>query len=176
MFERFSKEARTVVVRSREIAAGEQGDVEARHLLLAMIEDQASAPARALMTVGVGPAALRAELGGDDLDDEALAALGIDAAVVRDRMTSTFGPDAFTRRRHGAKRTSFARDAKRMLELALREAMGLGDRELGSRHLLLAVLRLDGSPTQRALARALGSVGADAPTLRTVLAGHREAS
>ena len=73
-----------------------------------------------------------------------------------------------TRRRRG-NHVSFAPEAKKALELALREAIDLGDREIGDTHVLLGLLR-EGSSD-----RLLRAVGADPAALREALtpAGSR---
>ena len=153
MFERFTQEAREVVVlaheEARELGAEAIGT---EHLLLALARDRGAA-AGVLDGLGLGHAALRAELArdGDGLDAAALAAIGIDLDEVRRRVEAAFGAGALARRRRG--RPPFAPKAKQALELALREALALGDRGIGSEHVLLGVLRDPGRPVSRALER-----------------------
>ena len=67
------------------------------------------------------------------------------------RVEAAFGPDALHGRRRG--RTRFAPKAKKTLELALREALLLGDREIGAEHVLLGLMRDPGARVGALLAR-----------------------
>lgn len=112
-----------------------------------------------------------------DLDADALAALGIDLDAIRARADEVFGPGSLDvptpseRRRARAVRGRLTPDAKKVLELALREAVRLHDREITSAHLLLGVLRDTGSPACRTLVAA----GADLDTLRGAAEAARAA-
>ncbi|WP_344006807.1 Clp protease N-terminal domain-containing protein, partial [Isoptericola halotolerans] len=134
-----------------------------------------------LRDVGLDPdavaAATRRELTTGDLDAAALAAVGIDLAAVREQTDATFGRGALDRAgRRGRKgHLPFAPDAKKALELALREALRLGDKTIGSGHVLLGVVRAD-CPGGRALERALDAGGTDVVSLRTAVEDHRRAA
>ena len=111
MFERFTDGARHVVVQAQHEARRlGHSYIGCEHLLLAATE--AAEPAAAVLRdrgitperveaeivriIGRGPAAGPADpLGG--LDREALAAIGIDLDVVRDKIEAAFGPDALAR-------------------------------------------------------------------------------
>ena len=175
MFERFSREARDVVVLAQE-SAQEVGSrsVEARHLLLCLV--QSKGPARSsLETVGLDVTAfaerLRAEVSQGSLDAGALASVGIDLDAVRERADAVFGAGALDRadRRWRSGRPSFSPDAKKMLELALREAIRLHANRIDSAMLLLGVLRSSGSPAEASLRTALGECGSSVADLRAVL-------
>jgi ATP-dependent Clp protease ATP-binding subunit ClpA len=151
MFERFTKEARAVVLVAQEEAAALDADRIGRgHLLLGLAAEQGAA-ARVLEPLGLGHAALRAELArsGGALDAQALASIGIDLEEVRRRVEESFGPGALGGARRGRRR--FSPGAKKALELALREALALGDRHIGSEHILLGVIRDPGEPLGRVL-------------------------
>jgi ATP-dependent Clp protease ATP-binding subunit ClpA len=153
MFERFTKEARGVVLLAQEEATALEADrVGAEHLLLGLAAEQGTA-ARVLDPLGLGHAALRAELerSGDGLDADALASIGIDLDEVRRRVEESFGPGALGGHRKG--RRPFSPGAKKALELSLREAIALGDRHIGSEHLLLGVVRDPGEPVAGLLRR-----------------------
>jgi Clp amino terminal domain, pathogenicity island component len=111
MFERFTGGARQVVVRAQEEARRlGHSYIGGEHLLLAAAaaEDPAGV---VLRDHGVTPERVAAEIvrvtgrgpgvaPGDPLrgvDREALAAIGIDLDVVRDRIEAAFGPDALAR-------------------------------------------------------------------------------
>ena len=153
MFERFTKEARAVVVLAQDEATALEADrVGAEHLLLGLAGEQGAA-ARVLDPMGLGHAALRAELEGaaDGLDADALASIGIDLDEVRRRVEESFGPGALGGHRKG--RRPFSPEAKKALELALREALALGDRHIGSEHILLGVMRDPHEPVAGLLRR-----------------------
>ncbi|GMA22609.1 hypothetical protein GCM10025864_03680 [Luteimicrobium album] len=78
-----------------------------------------------------------------------------------------FGPGALdvptlgeARRPGRVRRARFTPDAKKSLELALREAVRLHDRQITSAHLLLGLLRDPSSPAARTLAAAGADLGA----------------
>ncbi|MBO0608565.1 Clp protease N-terminal domain-containing protein [Myceligenerans salitolerans] len=154
MFERFTREARAVVTDAQIVARGLYSPtIDTRHVVVALAEAGGPA-ARALASAG--------------LDRAALASLGIDLDAVRDSTDATFGEGAFdtAARRRGPKgHIPFTRDAKKSLELALREAVRLRSKDIADTHLLLGVLRDDHAPG----ARALRDAGTDVPTLRAAL-------
>ncbi|MFV0533461.1 MAG: Clp protease N-terminal domain-containing protein [Cumulibacter sp.] len=76
----------------------------------------------------------------DGLDADALSDLGIDLDAVRERVEAHFGPGALERG-HRKAHLPFSKAAKKSLELALREAIRLGEKAINDRHLLLGVLR-----------------------------------
>jgi ATP-dependent Clp protease ATP-binding subunit ClpA len=110
-------------------------------------------------------------------DAEALRNLGIDLDAVRRRAEELFGPGAldrpfdeapdrwWRRRRSGRRctggephaggvRLRFSAEAKKALELALREAIRMDSREIRLEHVLLGLVRADGAATR--LIRGLG--------------------
>jgi ATP-dependent Clp protease ATP-binding subunit ClpA len=66
-------------------------------------------------------------------------------------MRESFGADAVRRpvRRRG--RTRISGGVKKSLQLALREALWLGSRSIGTEHLLLGLLRCDDADVRRLL-------------------------
>jgi len=115
--------------------------------------------------------------GEPELDAAALASLGIDLDAIRARADEVFGPGALDTpvvtegRRGRSRRPRFSPDAKKTLELALREAVRLHDRQITSAHLLLGVLRDPASPA----ARTLVAAGADLAALRASAESTRDA-
>ncbi len=169
MFERFTKEARTVVVLAQDEAGALEADrIGTEHLLLGLAAEQGAA-ARVLEPLGLGHAALRAELerSGGGLDRDALASIGIDLDEVRRRVEESFGPGALGGYRKG--RRPFSPGAKKALELALREALALGDRHIGSEHILLGVMRDPGE----VVAYLLGRRGVTTDGVRTAVMAAR---
>ena len=136
MFERFTKEARAVVVAAEsEAALMRAPEVAPEHLLLGL--------GALLPEVGIDAEALRRDIvRSDGLDADALATLGIDLDEVRRQAEQTFGEGALGRAR-AAGRPRFGRAVKKTLELTLREAVARGDRSLGPQHILLALTRDD---------------------------------
>lgn len=178
MFERFTEEARSAVYAAQEVARGANDDhIDALHLLLAVSQAPDGAAGQALAAVGTSSEVLRraaAAARPDGLDAEALAALGIDLDAVRAAANQTFGPGALSKGRGGlGGHLPFSREAKKALEVALREAVRLGDRHIDSGHLLLAILRLQDTAASRALSRGLAQAGSDEDALRAALEGQR---
>ena len=152
MFERFTEEAREVVVRAQHEADTLGHDyLGTEHLLLGLASDDGAAGA-ALRSLGVSSDELRARAlpRPAKRDADALATIGIDLDEVRSRVEEAFGPGALERTRAGRRRFCRARPfgpfAKRTLELSLREALSRGDRYIGSEHVLLGLLRAGKGP------------------------------
>jgi ATP-dependent Clp protease ATP-binding subunit ClpA len=79
-------------------------------------------------------------------DADALRSVGIDLDEVRRTVEEAFGPGALEgstsgRRGLGAGYIPFTAESKKALELALREAIHLGHRSIGTEHLLLGLVR-----------------------------------
>jgi ATP-dependent Clp protease ATP-binding subunit ClpA len=119
MFERFTDRARRAIVVAQERARDLQHPhIAPGHLLLALSEEESGIAATALRDAGVDAERLRTEVA---------------ASVTSDAATSN------------ADRLPFSRDAKKCLELALREALQLGHGYIGTEHLLLGAVRLGGT-------------------------------
>jgi ATP-dependent Clp protease ATP-binding subunit ClpA len=172
MFERFTAEARQVVVLAQE-EARDAGDpcIDATHLLLGIAG--VPGPGRdVLESLDVPATTLRRtmrQIGDPDaepLDGAALAALGIDLGKVRQAAEAAFGAGALDARtrRWGRRRPSghlpFTAHAKKALELSLRAATRRGDHALGTRHLLIGVLAAE-ERRATAVLRRLGVEPAD---------------
>jgi ATP-dependent Clp protease ATP-binding subunit ClpA len=169
MFERFTADARAVVVAAQaEARALRHGVIGTEHLLLGMLAERDGPAAALLAGWGLDADAVRAEVerragaGEPGIDADALAAIGIDLDEVRDRVERTFGPGALGRRRRARRRglgatagtLPFSAHARKALELALREALALGDRHIGAEHVLLGLVRSGG--VAEAILRARG--------------------
>ncbi|MCA5892566.1 hypothetical protein LEP48_04255 [Isoptericola sp. NEAU-Y5] len=177
MFERFTKEARAAVVDAQLVARElRSARIDSRHLLIALVGSPGPASS-ALRDVGLDPDALvvaaRRDISqGEPLDAEALAAVGVDLDEIRRRTDEVFGAGALDRagapeHRRG-KHIPFTADAKKTLELALRESVRLKDRGIHGGHLLLGLVRAD-CPGGRVLETALLAAGTDVPGLRTAV-------
>ncbi|HEY1650477.1 MAG TPA: Clp protease N-terminal domain-containing protein [Acidimicrobiales bacterium] len=117
MFERFTDRARRVLVVAQE-EARDFGHpfIRPEHIGLGLLQNDGAA-ARALADLGVTYAATR---------DRVLAAFPAGAALAGERLP-------------------FTPEAKKVLELSLREALQLGHNYIGTEHLLLGLLRKDES-------------------------------
>jgi ATP-dependent Clp protease ATP-binding subunit ClpA len=180
MFERFGADARAAVVEAQTIArAAGSRSIDSRHVLLALIQETGPASA-GLRAAGIDAEALAGRLRGSilagGLDAEALASLGIDLDAVRARADAVFGAGALDRasRKALSGHIPFTSDAKKSLELALREALRLGASTINGGHLLLGILRTTSSPAAIELSRAMVAVGSDISALRSALE-HPEA-
>ncbi|MDP2712517.1 MAG: Clp protease N-terminal domain-containing protein [Solirubrobacteraceae bacterium] len=140
MFERFTREARQVVVGARRAArrlGAEQ--VESEHLLLALAESDTAA-ARALVELGLDDQVIAEAIEADLV--AMLDVVGVPASVVG-------AVPALPR----ADQPGYSVHAKQALEHALREAVARGDRRLGAEHILLGTLRPPSPTLARLLAR-----------------------
>jgi ATP-dependent Clp protease ATP-binding subunit ClpA len=157
VFERFTDEARQVVVHAQEEArAAGAAEVGPVHLLLGVAE--AGGPGgRVLADAGATGARLREQVAAAGaLDADALAALGIDLERVREAAEAAFGTGALDAGRpSGARRVRFAAASRKALEESLRAAVRRGDRRLGTDHLLAGVLAV-GDPAADAVLTGLG--------------------
>jgi ABC-type polysaccharide/polyol phosphate export permease len=146
MFERFTDEARRVILSGQQ-EARQRGEVEigTEHVLLGLVGEHDCDGAKALERLEISPAAVRVQV-------EQRVGCGEGAAAHTDPIP-------------------FTPPAKRVLELSSREAVRLGHREIGSEHILLGMVReRDGVAAQ-----VLVELGADLPRTReTVVALVRE--
>jgi len=167
MFERFTDDARAVVVGAQD-QARRLGHhyIGTEHILLSVAASDGDTGALLHahgVTQDAVEAVIRRLLAGQParpaLDREALAAIGIDLDQVIERIEAAFGPLAMepqTRRHRRWRRRSascpplgraghvpFTPRAKKCLELSLREAIALHDRNIGTEHLALGLTRMD---------------------------------
>lgn len=150
MFEKFTDSARTAVVRAQEEARERRSDrIGPEHLLLALLRRPGTPGEELLRAAGVDAVEVdRVLAAAPPHDAEALATLGIDLDEVRRAAEESFGPGALDRTapRRGrwfAGHLPFEKTSKKALELALREALRLGDRHIGTEHLVLGLLHPD---------------------------------
>ena len=165
MFERFTPEAKRIVVGGVELARRLRHDfLGSEHLLVGLAGTGPNAATRAMIACGFDPARAEEDLAaivpssGDDLseaDAQALRSIGVDLDEVRRRTEASFGPGALERHRRwrGRRRSRvcglpFVPEAKRALELALREAIRLDRRSIGPEHVLLGLLRVGGASSR----------------------------
>jgi ATP-dependent Clp protease ATP-binding subunit ClpC len=114
MFERFTDQARRVVVLAQEEARRlNHSQIGTEHLLLGLLREPASVATEVLVSLGVSVEEVR---------------VGVEESIGRGQ-TAPRGDMLFTPR------------AKRALELSLREAEQLGHHDVGTEHLLLGLLR-----------------------------------
>jgi ATP-dependent Clp protease ATP-binding subunit ClpC len=114
MFERFTDEARRVVVLAQEEArALGHGYIGTEHILLGLLSEGESAAAQALGSLEITLAAAREQV----------------AEIIGEGAGQPTGHIPFTPR------------TKKVLELSLREAQRLGDSSIGTEHILLGLAR-----------------------------------
>lgn len=170
MFERFTQEARTVV-RAAVAAAQQEGShtIGTEHLLIGLVEADHGIAGTLTRDAGLNGPGLRRRLAAHG-DAAVLSSVGIDLPAVRARVEDDFGQGALERaarrrrRGHVGRRRvvhrPFTAGAKAALELSLREAIRLGDREIRGAHVLLGLLREGG-----VAASLLADVGVDAAAI-----------
>ncbi|MFI5605762.1 Clp protease N-terminal domain-containing protein [Amycolatopsis sp. NPDC051903] len=179
MFERFTQDARMAVVEA-QIVAREAGarEIELTDVLAGLARTENGSALRVLQELGVSREDVLAELdrvrrrgGISDADVEALTEFGIDVEQIVERIEETHGPGALAGGGRRGKRghIPFAADAKRTLELSLREALKLGDKQLRQEHILLALTQQKGPVPDLLAAR-----GVDYVSVRRAV-GQREA-
>lgn len=125
MFERLTDRGRQVVVLAHDFAAGlNHASLGTEHLLVGLLDEGEGVAARALIGSGVNRGAIVREI---------TTQLGIgDRPVERRTWTPT---------------------AKKVLELALREALSLGHNYIGTEHILLGLIRSNGGFAGHMLAK-----------------------
>jgi ATP-dependent Clp protease ATP-binding subunit ClpA len=169
MFERFTKDARRVVVLAQEDARMlNHHHIGTEHLLLAFCAHD-NALRGTLRAHGLEASDLRSRIvrhGGDPLDPEALRTLGIDLDAVREATEEAFGEGALDappgRRGRPTGHIPFTPQAKKALELSLRHAVRLKQKEIRSGHILLGLLH----DKDFLAARLAAEAGADVASLR----------
>jgi ATP-dependent Clp protease ATP-binding subunit ClpA len=176
MLERFTKAAREVVERTQQIAIESRASqVRPEHLFAALLWDDGCLAVRVLNAHGGSSERLHAELdrrraryvdGLDDADAEALRSIGIDLEEVVRRMDDGDTESDHRRERRSRVHIRFSRASKKVLELALREAVALHHNYIGTEHLLLGLVR-EGDVIVR---DTLVAAGVDATTLRQAVA------
>src|SRR5918996_3407186 len=145
MFERFTERARQVVVLAQDEARLlKHNYIGTEHILLGLLREEEGLAARVLETLGITVEEVRAQV----------------ARIVGSGDEVTTGQIPFTPR------------AKKVLELSLREALGLGHNYIGTEHVLLGLIR----EGEGVAARVLVGLGADLDRVRRqviqLLAGH----
>ena len=183
MFERFTAQARSVVVRAQEDARElGQPSIGTPLLLLGIAGEREAAGARVLDTLGLSANDIREDIRGaserrdptfSDADERALRGVGIDLDEVRRSVEETFGPGALDRGRGApAGHIPFTPGAKKALQLALREAITLGHRSIGTEHLLLGLVRdQECSASMLLAARGIDRERVRAEVLREIASG-----
>jgi len=135
VFERFTERARQVVVLAQDEArALKHNYIGTEHILLGLLREEEGLAARVLESLDITVEEVRAMV----------------ARVVGEGDEVTTGQIPFTPR------------AKRVLELALREALSLGHNYIGTEHVLLGLVR----ENEGVAARILLDFGADAEKIR----------
>jgi ATP-dependent Clp protease ATP-binding subunit ClpA len=168
MFERFTEDARLVVVEAQDEAKRlHHGRIGTEHLLLALLGRRTPATAVLLhhgLTREAVTESVIGYVGQGDLDAEALTALGIDLDAVRSTVEATFGPGALDGPggRGPGGRLPFTPRAKKVLELSLREALALKQKAITDGHIALGLIR----EGEGLAAKVLHDLGVDPVDLR----------
>jgi ATP-dependent Clp protease ATP-binding subunit ClpC len=135
MFDRFTDQARRVVALAQEEARMlRHNRIGTEHILLGLIQ------------VDDGVAA------------ESLESLGISLAAVREQVEEIIGHGRWT----PPVNIPYAPQAKKVLDMSLREALALGHHTIGTEHILLGLIREGESPA----AQVLASLGAELSLVR----------
>jgi ATP-dependent Clp protease ATP-binding subunit ClpA len=177
MFERFTDAARRCVVLAQEESRRiDTGCIGTEHLLIAVAGEPQGLGGKILRDLGATPDDLREDvrraLEPGAIDPAALATLGIDFDEVKRRVEETFGPGALARGRATCGRIPFSPRTKKSMELAVRSAVALNDKFIGSEHLVLGLARTDDGLAARLLAER----GLDAKRLEAAIQEARHAA
>ena len=154
MFERFTQAARSSVIRAQSMARVSQAErVEPVHLLAAVTEHPDTVAVRALEALGVSQAQVQDAVASattrpgpvvlSDDDADALRAIGIDLDEVLRQVDENLGSSPTRTVDAGGRSPRFAKASKKVLELALREAIALKHNYIGTEHILLGLLRVE---------------------------------
>jgi len=188
VFERFTRSARQVVVLAQQEARRlDHGYIGTEHLLLGILMQEEDVGGRALRALGVTHESAVQEVlqilgpSASITDADALAAIGIVLDTVRRVIEEGFGAGALERRPARRRRlrrrrrlwvsktchpiggfVPLTRRAKKVLELSLRQALVLGDKHVGTEHILLGLL-IEG---QGLAARVLQQLGVNPSDVR----------
>src|SRR5678809_1169774 len=139
MFERFTERARQVVVLAQEEARTRKHNyIGTEHILLGLLREEEGLAARVLESLDITVERVRAQV----------------VRIVGSGEEVTSGQIPFTPR------------AKKVLELALREALGIGHNYIGTEHILLGLVR----ENDHVATQILGDLGATPDALRDRLA------
>jgi len=148
MFERFTDRARrTVVLAQEEARLLQHNYIGTEHLLLGLIHEGEGVAAKALESLGIGLEAVRQQ---------------VEEIIGRGQHASS-GHIPFTPR------------AKKVLELALREAIQLGHNYIGTEHILLGLIREGDGVAAQVLVRLGADLNRTRQRVIEVLHGHGEA-
>ena len=181
MFERFTQDARGIVIEAQEQARKlEAREITADHLLLGILASGDNPAARVLHQLGIERdvvAQRTRRLGAADA--QALEAIGVDLEAVRERVEASFGAGALDRtphrrfrfpgRRSAGGHIPFTASAKGALEHSLRQAIALNDKAIAVEHILLGLIAEDSGLA----ARTLASLGADPAQVRAAVLRER---
>ncbi len=127
MHKRFTDQARQVAALAQDEARlRNHSRAGTEHILLALFRAEEGVAARALRSLGVSPEAVREVLG---------------------------QPPGWQEAAPRAPFPNYTRQAGNVLELSLREALRLGDNQISTEHILLALVREPGATAAAVLAR-----------------------
>jgi len=180
MFERFDGLARQSLAEAQAESRSLGHDfLGTEHQLLGLLRLGHGVAYEALEAAGVSYGRVRAMVAaviGVAFDGDALAAIGIDIEAVRRAAEDSFGPGALERAVAGQGRCftgpRLTPRAKKVMELALREALALRHNHIGTEHILLAIVREGGGVA----ARVIGELAPDADIRHLVVDRLRSAS
>ena len=140
MFERFTDQARRIVVLAQEEARMlEHNYIGTEHILLALIREGTGKAGKALESLGVTEEAARQQ---------------VEEIIGRGQQDPPRGHIPFTPR------------AKKTLELSLREAIALGDTVIGTEHILLGLIREGEDKGKSPATQVLTGLGVDPNRVR----------
>lgn len=181
MFEIFTGRARQAIMLAQDEAIGLGDDfVGTEHLLMGLAGVPQAVAGELLAEHGLSASVARAEVARSRASEtspagqpesgiapvDALAAIGIDVAAIRERADQAFGPGEFV-----YPRPAYDDAAKAAIEQSVAQAEALGHDYVGTGHMLLGML----ATGDNAAAKILGSVGLGDPAGPTLVAVRTQA-
>jgi hypothetical protein len=169
MFERFSQEARQIVITAlAEAEARGDSRVGTEHFLVAVAGVDFPFDRTLLGPLDIGSVGIRDQL--DRIDSDSLASVGVDPELLEPALRALGRPGTPNSRRH----LPFTHGAKAILVGSLRETINRGGRRIGTEHVLLALLAV---PPEDPVTRVFAGLGADPSEIRAgIEAALRRAS
>lgn len=183
MFERFTDRARRSVAFAQDEARNMGHNfLGTEHLLLGLIVEREGVAGRTLAGLGLDLGTVRSDVGeivGSDRrasDTEVLRTIGIDLDEVISAASDAFGAERVSRAMTGGSggAPAFVPRAKKIMELALREAKALGHNYIGTEHLLLAIVREGNGVAAQILVKRTAGLDAVQEGVLTTLRAYRQ--
>jgi ATP-dependent Clp protease ATP-binding subunit ClpC len=179
MFERFTDRARRVVVLAQDEARElRHAEIRTEHILLGILDEGHGVANRMIEAAGIGAERLRTRLvemaDGPSGQADSAAQSGPGDAAETEAPPSPKSRSVGERIREArARHIPFTGEAKKVLELSLREALALGHNYIGTEHILLGLMAEGEGAAAQVLRELGGELNAMRASAREILQSHR---